>query len=234
MKLQAIDAPDFDLALTLGSGQVFHWEKQGKGFVGTIGEKAVYAEQRGAKLLFSGADRDVIVKLLCARSSAQGNLRFFSARRDHESSARFLLRASHHSSAEMGMSCHVHLFFDEASRAYSTNFARSTDGVMEDRSNSPDLSLHAFPTSQPTREDVGSGAARLRAWLSREEFARDGAAGRIRQGESRKLGRHFQMTNCAHAFASCRASERKLRTASCSSPTNDCALFRSMSGSSAF
>ena len=60
MKLQAIDAPDFDLALTLGSGQVFHWEKQGEGFAGTIGDKAVYAEQRGAKLLFSGADRDVI------------------------------------------------------------------------------------------------------------------------------------------------------------------------------
>ena len=60
MKLTKIDAPDFDLALTLGSGQVFHWEKQGEGFVGTIGEKAMYAEQRGAKLRFSGADSDVI------------------------------------------------------------------------------------------------------------------------------------------------------------------------------
>jgi N-glycosylase/DNA lyase len=38
-------APDFDLAMTLNSGQVFHWEKAGGGFVGTIGHYAVYAEQ---------------------------------------------------------------------------------------------------------------------------------------------------------------------------------------------
>ena len=31
--------------MTLGSGQVFHWEKAGGGFVGTIGQYAVYAEQ---------------------------------------------------------------------------------------------------------------------------------------------------------------------------------------------
>jgi N-glycosylase/DNA lyase len=45
-----IPAPKFDLAMTLDSGQVFHWEKIGKGFVGTIGDCAVYIEQRG-KLL---------------------------------------------------------------------------------------------------------------------------------------------------------------------------------------
>jgi N-glycosylase/DNA lyase len=38
-------APDFDLGMTLGSGQVFHWEKIGNGFAGTIGRCAVYAEQ---------------------------------------------------------------------------------------------------------------------------------------------------------------------------------------------
>ena len=41
-----ISAPDFDLEKTLDSGQVFHWEKAGKGFVGTIGDCAVYIEQR--------------------------------------------------------------------------------------------------------------------------------------------------------------------------------------------
>jgi N-glycosylase/DNA lyase len=40
-----IPAPDFDLEKTLDSGQVFHWEKVGKGFVGTIGDCAVYIEQ---------------------------------------------------------------------------------------------------------------------------------------------------------------------------------------------
>jgi len=31
-----IHAPDFDLAMTLDSGQVFHWQKAGNGFVGAI------------------------------------------------------------------------------------------------------------------------------------------------------------------------------------------------------
>src|SRR5205809_7434046 len=47
MKLIEIPAPDFDLAMTLDSGQVFHWEKAGGGFVGTIGDLAVYVEQKG-------------------------------------------------------------------------------------------------------------------------------------------------------------------------------------------
>jgi N-glycosylase/DNA lyase len=51
MNLVEITAPDFDLATTLDSGQVFHWEKLGAGFVGMIGDRAVYLEQKGARLL---------------------------------------------------------------------------------------------------------------------------------------------------------------------------------------
>jgi len=47
VKLATIPAPDFDLEKTLDSGQVFHWEKVGDGFVGAIGDRAVYLEQRG-------------------------------------------------------------------------------------------------------------------------------------------------------------------------------------------
>ena len=47
MKLIEISAPDFDLAMTLDSGQVFHWEKIGNGFVGTIGDEPIYVEQTG-------------------------------------------------------------------------------------------------------------------------------------------------------------------------------------------
>jgi N-glycosylase/DNA lyase len=50
MKPTEIPAPDFDLAMTLNSGQVFHWEKIGNGFVGTIGDLPVYVEQRRAVL----------------------------------------------------------------------------------------------------------------------------------------------------------------------------------------
>jgi N-glycosylase/DNA lyase len=46
-----IPADDFDLAKTLDSGQVFHWEASGSGFVGAIGEQAVYLEQTGNQLL---------------------------------------------------------------------------------------------------------------------------------------------------------------------------------------
>src|SRR6266567_4166363 len=42
-----VPAPDFDLAITLDSGQVFHWEKVGDGFVGAIGDRPVYIEQDG-------------------------------------------------------------------------------------------------------------------------------------------------------------------------------------------
>lgn len=49
-----IAAPDFDLARTLDSGQVFHWEKCGEGFIGTIGTKGVYVEQWRNRLFFRG------------------------------------------------------------------------------------------------------------------------------------------------------------------------------------
>ena len=54
-----IAAPDFDLAKTLNSGQVFHWEKIEKGFGGTIGDRAVYIEQRG-DILRVGAPRQLV------------------------------------------------------------------------------------------------------------------------------------------------------------------------------
>jgi N-glycosylase/DNA lyase len=54
MNLLDIIARDFDLARTLDSGQVFHWEKCGRGFIGTIGAKGVYVEQRRNRLFFSG------------------------------------------------------------------------------------------------------------------------------------------------------------------------------------
>jgi N-glycosylase/DNA lyase len=60
MRLAHITAIDFDLSLTLDSGQVFHWEKRGAGFVGAIGAKAVYVEQQGDRLLFTGATAKVI------------------------------------------------------------------------------------------------------------------------------------------------------------------------------
>jgi N-glycosylase/DNA lyase len=59
--LREIAAADFDLARTLDSGQVFHWEKCGDGYAGTIGSNGVYAEQRRKRLLFSGVTTEAII-----------------------------------------------------------------------------------------------------------------------------------------------------------------------------
>ncbi|HSU86303.1 MAG TPA: DNA glycosylase [Chthoniobacterales bacterium] len=57
-----IDAPDFDLALTLDSGQTFHWQSLGAGFVGTIGARAVYVEQRRNAVETRGAPAAVVAR----------------------------------------------------------------------------------------------------------------------------------------------------------------------------
>jgi N-glycosylase/DNA lyase len=59
VRLIEIPAPDFDLAMTLDSGQVFHWEKAGDGFVGTIGAHAVYVEQRSDLLQTASGEREL-------------------------------------------------------------------------------------------------------------------------------------------------------------------------------
>jgi N-glycosylase/DNA lyase len=52
-------SPDFDLEKTLNSGQVFHWEKAGGGFVGTIGDVAAYVEEENdvLKVRFGGTPK---------------------------------------------------------------------------------------------------------------------------------------------------------------------------------
>jgi N-glycosylase/DNA lyase len=51
-------APDFDLVMTLNSGQVFHWQRARAGFVGTIGQYAIYAEQDDVlKVRFGGTPK---------------------------------------------------------------------------------------------------------------------------------------------------------------------------------
>ena len=50
-----IAATDFDLEKTLNSGQVFHWERTGHGFVGAIDDLPVYLEQCGEVLKVASA-----------------------------------------------------------------------------------------------------------------------------------------------------------------------------------
>ena len=54
-----LPAPDFALQSTLECGQVFHWEREGGGYVGVIGEAPARVEQQGDALLVSGVSAAV-------------------------------------------------------------------------------------------------------------------------------------------------------------------------------
>ena len=58
---KGIPAPDFDLAKTLDSGQVFHWESLGEGFIGMIGDEPVQLAQQDDQLLVRRG-RDELVR----------------------------------------------------------------------------------------------------------------------------------------------------------------------------
>lgn len=60
MNLTEVTAPDFDLEMTLGSGQVFHWEPHRAGFVGMIGDRALYVEQRATELHVTRGAADLV------------------------------------------------------------------------------------------------------------------------------------------------------------------------------
>src|SRR6267143_5769505 len=76
MKLVEISAPDFDLAKTLDSGQLFHWEKIGHGFVGTICDLPIYVEQRGdvLKVRVGKEELDCLKQSSCGAAREEGRM----------------------------------------------------------------------------------------------------------------------------------------------------------------
>ena len=64
MRLQSVPAPEFDLEKTLNSGQVFHWTRHGKGYVGAIGEKLVYLEQEGSTIRMTAGESALATRYL--------------------------------------------------------------------------------------------------------------------------------------------------------------------------
>lgn len=59
MNLARVAAKDFDLEKTIDSGQVFHWQSFGRGFVGAIRDTGAYVEQRGERLLVAGVNAKI-------------------------------------------------------------------------------------------------------------------------------------------------------------------------------
>ncbi len=60
MKRARIAAPDFNLDLTLNSGQVFHWDRKGNGYAGVIGDKPLFVEQQGDALLAPAGSENLV------------------------------------------------------------------------------------------------------------------------------------------------------------------------------
>jgi N-glycosylase/DNA lyase len=58
--LAEIDVAEFDLARTLDSGQVFHWQKSGAGFAGAVDGTPVYVEQRGGRLAVPAGNEESV------------------------------------------------------------------------------------------------------------------------------------------------------------------------------
>jgi N-glycosylase/DNA lyase len=55
-----IECPEFDLDLTLNSGQTFHWIPQEKGFAGCIGDIPYLLRQEGSLLHYCGGDAETL------------------------------------------------------------------------------------------------------------------------------------------------------------------------------
>lgn len=49
MRLTRLPDVEFNVDLTLNCGQVFHWDRAGKGYLGAVGRQPVYVEQRGRR-----------------------------------------------------------------------------------------------------------------------------------------------------------------------------------------
>ena len=194
MRFTKIRAPDFDLEKTLNSGQVFHWQKVGDGFVGAIGDRALYLEQRGEflKVRVGGPPQLATASrcsrnccaLFCARSSAGGDLRFVSERSGDECCPRFLSRVTDHSAAEMGMSGHIHLLVDETGGAYSPDFAGAPETIWRATEDRRSARVHVR-FAAASCASFGEGVTRLQARLSRQKSACDGAARQLRPSGSR-------------------------------------------------
>ena len=62
--LAEIGAEDFDLEATLTCGQVFHWMREGAGWLGAVGDAPVYLEQTGGRLLVSAGAEETAARYL--------------------------------------------------------------------------------------------------------------------------------------------------------------------------
>ena len=59
-----LECPEFDLAMTLGSGQTFHWTPLDGGYTGCIGTSPIFLRQEETRLYYRGSDKQDLPALL--------------------------------------------------------------------------------------------------------------------------------------------------------------------------
>ena len=191
MKWTEIAAPDFDLATTLDSGQVFHWERFSAGYAGAIGDTPVYVEQKEDMLRVGGAAPQVVAKYFALDHPLPEICRAFpadpamTAARDFCSGLR-IIRQPHWEclaafiTSSMKQVAHIRQMSRALRRKYGT--AKRIAGVE----------VHTFPSAQRiaalpelslrecalgyraknllgTAQRIASGEANLRAWAQLED-----------------------------------------------------------------
>ena len=62
--LSEVAAPELDLESTLGCGQVFHWVREGAGWLGAVGDAALYVEQRGGSVIVPAGMEETAARYL--------------------------------------------------------------------------------------------------------------------------------------------------------------------------
>ncbi len=213
MNLTRIEAPDFDLAMTLNSGQVFHWEKIGDGFCGMIGDRAVYVEQRG-DILNSSFWRDRPPR----RGSPQVVAHYFAL--DHPLEE---ICASFPRDPVMDAACDfcrgLRIIRQPQWECLATFICSSMKQVAHIRQISQALrqrfgerkqicgrEVFSFPSPDRAGPNDRERVAKMRVGLSREESVGNSEARRVRRGGSRFLESALR---APVAGATVRASRRR-------------------------
>ena len=197
MKFTKIRAPDFDLEKTLNSGQVFHWQKVGDGFVGAIGDLPALcrATREFLKVRFGGPPKPTreprvlpgIVAHYFALDHPLAEIcdsfpkdPVMNAARDFCRGLRIIRQPKWECLAtficsSMKQVAHIR----QISLALRKRFG-------EQRRIGNHL-VYTFRFAAATCTSFGEGVTRMQARLSREKSARDGAACQLRPSGSRGL-----------------------------------------------
>ncbi len=77
MNLAVIESPSIDLEKTLNSGQVFHWTRHKNGFIGAIGNQAVYVQEEKGSLLVTKGCVQIVKRYLALDHSLDAILSSF-------------------------------------------------------------------------------------------------------------------------------------------------------------